>query len=103
MKKRFTALFTLTALMAFSTNVLAHSLWVNLNESFAHPPGHAISSLGWGHVVPMDDFLMSEAGAVTIERYDLVGPDNSKTTMPLPVIKKRGGGEIQNRHGYYTG
>ena len=88
MKKRFTSLFTLMAALIFSTNVFAHSLWVNLNESFAHPPGHAISSLGWGHVVPMDDFLMSEAGAVTIERYDLVGPDNSKTAIPLPIIKK---------------
>ena len=88
MKKRFTALFTLMAVLIFSTNVFAHSLWINLNESFAHPPGHAISSLGWGHVVPMDDFFMSEAGAVTIERYELVGPDNSKTAIPLPIIKK---------------
>jgi uncharacterized GH25 family protein len=88
MKKRFTLFCTSMAALAFSTNVFAHSLWVNLNESFSHPPGHAISSLGWGHAVPMDDFLMSEAGGVTIERYDLVGPDNSTTAMPLPVIKK---------------
>ncbi|SDU29427.1 MULTISPECIES: DUF4198 domain-containing protein [Desulfobacula] len=88
MNKKSIMCFTLIAALIFSTNVFAHSLWVNLNESFSHPPGHVISSLGWGHSVPMDDFLMSKGGAVTIERYDLVGPDNSKTAMPLPVIKQ---------------
>ena len=66
----------------------AHSLWINLNESFSHPPGHVITSLGWGHAVPLDDFLMSEAGAVAIETYSLVGPDGSASPIPLPVIRK---------------
>ncbi|WP_020586647.1 DUF4198 domain-containing protein [Desulfobacter curvatus] len=77
------------ALTALCTGtVYAHSLWVNINESFAHPPGHVITSLGWGHAMPLDDFLMSEAGAVEIEKYSLVGPDNSITPIPLPVIKQ---------------
>ena len=77
------------ALTAFCTGTLyAHSLWVNINESFAHPPGHVITSLGWGHAMPLDDFLVSEAGAIAIEKYSLVGPDNSITPIPLPVIKQ---------------
>jgi uncharacterized GH25 family protein len=88
MNKKFTLCFTMIAALAITTSAFSHSLWVNINESFAHPPGHVISSLGWGHAVPMDDFLMSDAGAVTIEKYILVGPDNSKTAMALPVIQK---------------
>lgn len=76
----------LTALCAGA--VQAHSLWVNINESFTHPPGHVITSLGWGHAMPLDDFLVSEAGTVDIEKYSLVGPDNSITSIPLPVIKQ---------------
>nr|WP_320191180.1 DUF4198 domain-containing protein [uncultured Desulfobacter sp.] len=77
------------ALTALCTGtVYAHSLWVNINESFAHPPGHVITSLGWGHAMPLDDFLMSEAGAIEIEKYSLVGPDNSITPIPVPVIKQ---------------
>ncbi|PIE71495.1 MAG: hypothetical protein CSA22_03030 [Deltaproteobacteria bacterium] len=88
MKKQLITLATLLTFTASTGSVMAHSLWVNVHESFTHPPGHFITSLGWGHEVPMDDFLMSEAGAVTIETYDLMGPDGSRTPFPLPVIKK---------------
>jgi len=82
-------LFALTAAVLFcAAHAQAHSLWINVNESFAHPPGHVMTSLGWGHAVPLDDFLMSEAGAVAIEKYSLVAPDGSATPIPLPVIKK---------------
>lgn len=87
--KTLTTLFTaFLALCLTASPAAAHSLWVNVHESFTHPPGHVLTSLGWGHEVPMDDFLMSEAGAVNIVRYDLVGPDGSATPMPLPVVKK---------------
>jgi len=75
-------ILALTALCAGS--VSAHSLWVNINESFAHPPGHVITSLGWGHAMPLDDFL----GNIEIEKYCLVGPDNAISQMGLPVIKQ---------------
>ncbi len=89
MLKIFKTACSILALAAFCTgSVSAHSLWVNINESFAHPPGHVITSLGWGHAMPLDDFLVSEAGIVDIEKYSLVGPDNSITPMPLPVIKQ---------------
>ena len=78
-------ILALTALCAGT--VSAHSLWVNINESFAHPPGHVITNLGWGHAMPLDDFLASESGNVEIEKYRIVGPDNSISKIVLPVIK----------------
>ncbi|WP_321494228.1 DUF4198 domain-containing protein [uncultured Desulfobacter sp.] len=76
-------------LTLLSSNLIhAHSLWVNINESLAHPPGHVITSLGWGHALPLDDFLVSEAGAIEIERYSLVGPDNSISPIALPVLNQ---------------
>ncbi|MEH0020172.1 MAG: DUF4198 domain-containing protein [Desulfobacter sp.] len=88
MKKAATLITTLLTLGLIASQAAAHSLWINAHESFTHPPGHVLTSLGWGHQVPMDDFLMSDAGAVSIIRYDLVGPDGSATSMDLPVIKK---------------
>ena len=89
MLKKFKAICSILALTGLCAgSVSAHSLWVNINESFAHPPGHVITSLGWGHAMPLDDFLVSEAGIVEIEVYSLVGPDNSISPIPLPVIKQ---------------
>lgn len=88
MKKKLISSVLFFTIIGISTSAAAHSLWVNLNESLAHPPGHAITSLGWGHSVPLDDFLASEAGNVNIVRYDLVSPDNKISNIPLPLITK---------------
>lgn len=88
MKKKLISSLLFFTIIGISTSAVAHSLWVNLNESFDHPPGHAITSLGWGHSVPLDDFLASASGNVNIVRYDLVSPDNKISKIPLPVIKK---------------
>ena len=74
-------------LIAFSSSAMAHSLWVNVYESFAHPPGHAIVSLGWGHAIPMDDLLVSEAGSIQLATFDLIDPDFNRTALPMPVLK----------------
>ena len=74
-------------LIAFSSPAMAHTLWINLYESFAHPPGHAMVSLGWGHVVPMDDLLVSEAGPLQLATFDLIDPALNRTALPMPVLK----------------
>ena len=74
-------------LIAFSSQAHAHLLWVNLYESFTHPPGHAIASIGWGHVRPMDDFLTSGVGSIQLAGYELIDPDLKSTALPLPDIK----------------
>jgi len=83
----FSSICVFTLLFAASS-AMSHSLWINLYESFAHPPGHALSCLGWGHAVPMDDFMTSQAGAVKIETYDLIAPDGTRSSLGLPDIKK---------------
>ena len=87
-KKLKTTGLALALILTCASFVHAHSLWVNVNESYAHPPGHVITSLGWGHAPPLDDFLVSEAGAIEIEKYSLVGPDNSISPIALPVLKQ---------------
>jgi len=67
---------------------MAHTLWINLYESFAHPPGHAMVSLGWGHAVPMDDLLVSEAGSISLATFDLIDPELNRTALPMPETKK---------------
>lgn len=62
----------------------AHTLWINVYESFAHPPGHVIAAIGWGHTVPLDDLPDS----IKLASYELVAPDHSKIALPLPVVKK---------------
>ena len=79
-KKSMILLFALMCLLA-AAPAGAHSLWVNLYESFSHPPGHAIASIGWGHSIPMDDTVQN----LNLKSYTLVGPDNQATALPMPL------------------
>ena len=74
-------------LIAFTSPAMAHTLWINLYESYAHPPGHAMVSLGWGHAVPMDDLLASKAGSLQLATFDLIDPDQRRTALPMPTLK----------------
>ena len=74
-------------LIAFTSPAMAHTLWINLYESYTHPPGHAMVSLGWGHVVPMDDLLVSKFGSIQLATFDLIDPDLNRTALPMPVLK----------------
>ena len=85
--RKVISLLTVLLTIIFSSQAIAHTLWINLYESFAHPPGHAMVSLGWGHVVPMDDLLVSKAGSIPLATFDLLDPDLNKTALPMPVLK----------------
>lgn len=87
MKRMSLSVIVVLASIIFSTQAMAHTLWINLYESFAHPPGHAIVSLGWGHVVPMDDLLVSRSGSIQLATFDLIDPDFKRTALPMPVLK----------------
>jgi uncharacterized GH25 family protein len=87
MKRTSLSLIAGLLLIAFSSPVMAHTLWINLYESFAHPPGHAMVSLGWGHAVPMDDLLVSEAGSISLATFDLIDPELNRTALPMPETK----------------
>lgn len=78
-KNLFRGLIVAAALLCTSP-AAAHTLWINLYESFSHPPGHAIASIGWGHALPMDDLV----NMLKLESYAMVGPDMKQTALPLP-------------------
>jgi uncharacterized GH25 family protein len=54
----------------FLSHALAHDLFVSVKESMAHTPGHANVVIGWGHALPMDDFLRGSK----IETYAIYDP-----------------------------
>jgi len=87
MKTKIIGVIAGLLLVAFSSPAMAHTLWINLYESFAHPPGHAIVSLGWGHAVPMDDLLVSKSGSIQLATFDLIDPELNRTALPMPVLK----------------
>ncbi len=89
MKKNIT--YLLFAIMFFTvSSASAHTMWLNLDKSTAHPPGHVLSSIGWGHSIPLDDF----PEGLNFDSYFLVDPDQKKTELPLPDTKKDAGTDI---------
>jgi len=85
-KKTFIALAAATMIL-WAGAASAHVLWVSLTESLAHPPGHVLTSLGFGHAMPMDDLLSSPHGTLRLQSYDLIAPDMKKAKLGLPEIK----------------
>ncbi|MFW5498819.1 MULTISPECIES: DUF4198 domain-containing protein [unclassified Maridesulfovibrio] len=69
---------------------MARKLWINMNESFGlhksleTPPWHYFVSLGYGHVVPNDDFVDA---ALTLDSFELVSPSMKKTSLRPPEGK----------------
>ena len=87
MKKKSLSVIVGLLLIAFSSSVQAHSVWINSFESHAHKPPHTMVSLGWGHALPMDDILTSPNGRIAIERFELLDPDLKKTDLLKPEFK----------------
>jgi uncharacterized GH25 family protein len=85
MKNTVLALF-LSLIM--TSNAWGHSFWVNAYESFAHPPGHALITMGFGHVVPLEDLLAGDFGNISIAEYSVYDPSGKKMQLPLPDTKR---------------
>ena len=77
--KRLRPLALLVCLL-LPSQAAAHTLWVNLYQSNAHPPGHVLSIIGWGHTLPLDDLL----GEISLKSYTLVDPNQETTELELP-------------------
>lgn len=67
---------------------MARKLWINTTESFGlhksleTPPWHYLVNLGYGHVMPNDDFIDP---ALTLHEYEVLSPSLQKTPLPMPV------------------
>lgn len=77
-------LLVLAAMVLWTSAASAHMLWLNLTESNSHPPGHVLTSIGFGHALPLDDFLVGSHGAIKIDKYQFVSPDMEKQPLGLP-------------------
>lgn len=76
----------LTILLTLMTSIAsAHNLWINCFESYAHKPGHAMVSIGWGHILPLDDILNSAREPLALEYFELFDPSMNKTALRLPA------------------
>ena len=81
--KWFRPLALLTCLL-LPSQAAAHTLWVNLYESLAHPPGHVLTTVGWGHALPLDDLL----NELKLESYALIDPNGESTKLSLPKAEQ---------------
>ncbi len=77
-------IFTLLTIMLLVSAASAHRLWINVFESHAHKPPHAMVSLGWGHSLPMDDILTSTTSRVEIDSFIMLNPAMEKIELALP-------------------
>ena len=94
MHKKVLAVTVLLVSLAVASPAMAHKLWVNLYKSDAHKPAHAIASIGWGHMLPMDDI----AKAIDLESYSLVDPDAKVTPLALPAESKQAPQKIKSNN-----
>ena len=59
---------------------------VTTSDNDIHPPGHVMTTIGFGHLPPLDDLLQTEYGTLTLESYTLVDPQNRTTELPMPKL-----------------
>jgi uncharacterized GH25 family protein len=78
---------TVITMLLIVSNVHAHSLWVNSFEAFAHKPGHTTVSIGWGHMLPIDDMTNAGSAKVAIEDFSITDPAGNKIELYKPEFK----------------
>ncbi len=86
MQRTRTMMMTAAAIFLVAASAQAHSLWVNTFQNFSHPPGHAMVSLGFGHALPMDDFLATPDGQINLESFTFVDQNLQRTPLGAPQV-----------------
>ena len=61
-----------------TTMVQAHTLWINC----FHNESHAIVSLGWGHMLPLDDIFSS----MKLKGFTLLDPGLKEIELRKPIL-----------------
>jgi len=78
------AALTATAIILCAGVASAHMFWINLTEARNHEPAHVLTALGFGHALPLDDFLAGQHGVIRMAKYEVVNPDMKKEDLGLP-------------------
>lgn len=66
----------------WSVSLLSHELWVSHVESVEG--GHHMAFIGYGHRMPLEDSLVDDWGAIRLDHYDLISPENKKIPLGIP-------------------
>lgn len=82
MRKAICVFAALFALLSAQTSS-AHMFWINAFKSEAHIPRHVLTSIGYGHALPMDDLLLSDEDVIEIDKYFLVDPHGKRSDLHL--------------------
>ena len=82
MKKHMFRLVVLVVVLFSFATVNAHFMWINITKSVGS--SQIISFFGFGHALPMEDFLATEVGTIELATFELIGPDASRTTLKAP-------------------
>ncbi len=72
--------------MFLCTPAVAHHFFVNITESMAHHPGSVVVNIGWGHGLPMDDFLPGNM----LQSYSFFDPSLKKINFPFDPNANKG-------------
>jgi uncharacterized GH25 family protein len=86
MQKTFLTTIILFTFMWAAAPAMGHGLWVNVHKTEIHSPGHVLTTIGFGHLSPIDDLLQMEYGTLEIETYLLIDPNGGKTALPKPRV-----------------
>ena len=87
--KQKLVLFILLLTLLGANHASTHNFFVNITESMAHPPGSIVANIGWGHAMPMDDFLQGDM----LDTYAIYDPGLKKMDFPFsPDTNKAAGG-----------
>ena len=72
--KKARLFFIVGLLLGFALPAWGHDLFITLRESMTHPPGHYNLVIGYGHAMPMDEFLEADR----IKEFAIYDPASTK-------------------------
>lgn len=67
------------AMLLGASHASAHHFFVSITESAGHSPGSIATNIGWGHMLPMDDFFLGSE----LHTYAIYDPDMKKVDLPF--------------------
>lgn len=80
------AIFLLVTAIFLSREALSHDLFVSIQENVAHSPDRYGVTVGWGHNMPLDDFIRADI----MDSYAVHSPSNIRMDFKFDVNANKG-------------
>ncbi|KIX10961.1 DUF4198 domain-containing protein [Dethiosulfatarculus sandiegensis] len=81
--KKLTTLVLGLAMLFIAESASAHMFWVNAFKSEHHFPNYVTTTIGYGHALPIDDFLISGKDTIKVGEYFVAGPKGKRSDLHL--------------------